>query len=256
MKDMIVVVTGMHRSGTSLFTNILEEAGFNLGHNLIAPNKGNPNGYYEDLDVVNFHNSILKRSGYNYLFSEKELNYNIKADDILLANEIINKFKELPYSAIKDPRISLFLNFWDSEITANKRYVLLYRHPFKVVDSLIRRNTDKKIYFDYKISFNSWYMYNKKIKEFLMAKPNDCYLLEIDKFISKPEKYIEQLSYFLQKKIEIECFQKIYKYTEFKKQNVNIVTKIISLLDYKNSVNCINLYNDLNKLENEYSNHK
>ncbi|MDP4350266.1 hypothetical protein QSG17_25820, partial [Escherichia coli] len=39
----------------------------------------------------------------------------------------------------KDPRTTLFLDFW-SEFLPDARYLLVFRRPWEVVDSLFRRN--------------------------------------------------------------------------------------------------------------------
>ena len=48
-----IIVLGMHRSGTSALTGVLNRVGVNLGDNLVAPEADNPAGYWENLDVNN-----------------------------------------------------------------------------------------------------------------------------------------------------------------------------------------------------------
>ena len=57
MKEFIVI-GGMHRSGTSLISSYLEQSGLDLGDKLFPPDKGNPRGYFEDMDMVHFHNRV------------------------------------------------------------------------------------------------------------------------------------------------------------------------------------------------------
>ena len=59
-----IVITGMHRSGTSLTASLLQSAGLNLGDRLMeATATGNPlKGYFEDLDFVEFHANTCCRS--------------------------------------------------------------------------------------------------------------------------------------------------------------------------------------------------
>jgi hypothetical protein len=47
-----LIVTGMHRSGTSLLASFLRAAGINLGENLYPADSANPLGYFEDLDFL------------------------------------------------------------------------------------------------------------------------------------------------------------------------------------------------------------
>ena len=51
MRFDVVVVLGMHRSGTSALAKALELFGVDLGQNLTAPNEFNPKGYFEDNEL-------------------------------------------------------------------------------------------------------------------------------------------------------------------------------------------------------------
>jgi hypothetical protein len=44
-----IVVTGMHRSGTSLSASILAALGVAMGEQLLPADAANPRGYFEDL---------------------------------------------------------------------------------------------------------------------------------------------------------------------------------------------------------------
>jgi hypothetical protein len=48
----VLIVTGMHRSGTSLTAAFLQAIGVDLGDKLLQGNYGNPKGYFEDVDFV------------------------------------------------------------------------------------------------------------------------------------------------------------------------------------------------------------
>lgn len=49
----VVVILGMHRSGTSLVANLLQQAGFFVGRSedLIRADRWNQKGYFEQWDV-------------------------------------------------------------------------------------------------------------------------------------------------------------------------------------------------------------
>ena len=60
----IIVVLGMHRSGTSLTTRALQVLGVDLGEHLIPPIDGdNDKGFWEDIDINDFDNALLERVG-------------------------------------------------------------------------------------------------------------------------------------------------------------------------------------------------
>jgi len=60
MENNILVVTGMHRSGTSMITQWLNKCGLDIGERLLGALVGNEEGHFEDLDFVDFHTRVLE----------------------------------------------------------------------------------------------------------------------------------------------------------------------------------------------------
>src|SRR5882724_5755708 len=58
-----IVITGMHRSGTSLLANALGRAGVDLGDQLVTAGRGNRHGHFEDVEFLQFHERFLGRRG-------------------------------------------------------------------------------------------------------------------------------------------------------------------------------------------------
>src|SRR6267378_8628783 len=61
----IVMVLGMHRSGTSLCSHVLSALGLDMTDNMAAPGhdgpaKDNPLGHWERWEIVEFHDRILR----------------------------------------------------------------------------------------------------------------------------------------------------------------------------------------------------
>ena len=52
----------MHRSGTSLVASLLSAIGVDMGQRLLPPDKGNPRGYFEDIDFLEFQRRALSES--------------------------------------------------------------------------------------------------------------------------------------------------------------------------------------------------
>ncbi|HJT73097.1 MAG TPA: hypothetical protein VJ720_03740, partial [Chitinophaga sp.] len=59
MNNKVLVITGMHRSGTSLITQWLYRCGLHVGDNFMGAGIGNEDGHFEDLDFYNWHRNIL-----------------------------------------------------------------------------------------------------------------------------------------------------------------------------------------------------
>ena len=54
-----IIVAGMHRSGTSIVASLLSALGVDIGQRLLPPDKGNPRGYFEDIDFLEFQRRVL-----------------------------------------------------------------------------------------------------------------------------------------------------------------------------------------------------
>jgi len=57
--ENIVIVLGMHRSGTSAFTGTLKIAGLDLGSDIMQANEYNVKGYFENNKIVELNDKIL-----------------------------------------------------------------------------------------------------------------------------------------------------------------------------------------------------
>ena len=62
-----IVITGMHRSGTSLLSSAFQLAGVNIGDRLIGRYHTNRRGHFEDIEFEEFHERVLRRVGKNHM---------------------------------------------------------------------------------------------------------------------------------------------------------------------------------------------
>ena len=187
MKSGIFIITGMHRSGTSLAAALLQSAGVDIGHRLLPPAQGNIKGYFEDLDFVEFHENVLSAQGIS------KAGWTL-AENIQVPEQFLEKAKTLIYRnstehlwGWKDPRTTLFLNFWKSLIS-DGLFLLLYRTPWDVIDSLYRRRNLGDEIFDNNPNFalNTWLNYNNKIINFYDDFPDQCILCSIAHIAQDP----------------------------------------------------------------------
>lgn len=66
-KKEIVVVLGMHRSGTSAITRSLKVLGVDLGGRLLPAEAGiNDKGFWEDVDITAFNVDLLHALGHDW----------------------------------------------------------------------------------------------------------------------------------------------------------------------------------------------
>ena len=174
-----VIMTGMHRSGTSYLSRALNLCGVNLGPKSdfydteLNPKFGNPRGHWENNKIVNLNEKILKTNDGTWWNVPKSIeklpsNFDNKINTILKSfyseNAICYGFK--------DPRFCITLDSWSKNFP---NFVLtgIFRHPLKVAESLKLRDG-----FDYDKSLNLWKVYNQNLLAFL--KKFGGFLLDFD----------------------------------------------------------------------------
>jgi hypothetical protein len=142
----VVCVLGMHRSGTSLATRLLNLLGVYLGRQerLVPANDNNPRGFWEHSGVFRVNKHILSRlGGHSHAPPTMSPDWERRPDLADLrdrAREIIrDNFSGMPLWGWKDPRTCLTLPFWQ-ELIASIDYVLCVRHPLAVARSLRTRD--------------------------------------------------------------------------------------------------------------------
>ncbi len=232
----------MHRSGTSLIANYLERCGLKIGKNLLPGRPDNPKGFFEDKDFVTTHDSILKRQKIPLFLPGRP---NLTSKTIKQVETLITKKENKNHGSLwgwKDPRTVIFLPVY-KKIIPKANYIFIYRHPFQVVDSLIRRWSDWWVRL---CPFNaalSWVRYNKKILEFKRNNPNQTVIISLSDFIKYPQNAINKINQKFKTDLKKVDFSEVYKPNMLKKDNnFNIFTKLVIRI-YKNKM--LNLWQDL-----------
>ena len=146
----LIVVLGMHRSGTSALTRGLAALSVQLGGNLMPAAKGvNEKGFWEDLDIYRLNERILRKLGTSWHnlscvdidriadhgFSEE------RSEAIDLLNQKTHKNGAF---AFKDPRTAILLPFWQSvfkQVKISEYYLVSVRNPLEVAQSLLKRDS-------------------------------------------------------------------------------------------------------------------
>jgi hypothetical protein len=145
----IVVVLGMHRSGTSLITRSLQVLGVSLGDHLMPPADGNnAKGFFEDIDIAELNIALLASLGRDWQSLQAleaadfdrldREGWTEKALAILRA-----KLRTGTLFGFKDPRTAKLLPFWQNVFAAgglSASYLLALRNPASVADSLASRD--------------------------------------------------------------------------------------------------------------------
>lgn len=194
-----VVITGMHRSGTSLVTNLLQRAGIHVGESLLGGNSANPRGYFEDLDFYEFQEQLLHHRGQTYLYVKDDFAFEPTATELDRARQLVAARSQRPLWGWKDPRTSLFLPFW-FQLLPEARFVFVYRHPIEVLLSLVRRGEFDRHPAPMK-GLRAWLIYNTSIRTFYEQHGAHCVLAHIDGITANPQ----QFAHLVQEKLQIDC---------------------------------------------------
>jgi hypothetical protein len=149
-KQPIVVILGMHRSGTSLLANFMHAIGVNLGQDLIPADEWNAAGYWESPKVYEAQDKILKELNRNWHNPPLSLpvNWWRKSSIQELKSELLEFVRSEcdrtdKIFGFKDPRTAILLPLWQEifhELQLEPHYILAVRHPGSVAASLSRRN--------------------------------------------------------------------------------------------------------------------
>lgn len=140
--NRVLVITGMHRSGTSLIGNWLTKAGLDLGENLIGATQSNIYGHFEDIEIVEFHEELLRFNGTN-LYQGIGDPLKFSASHIENALRIIEYRNKNEVWGWKQPRAALFLDLWIKLLPENSFYLCPFRHYEEVLNSLYKREYNK-----------------------------------------------------------------------------------------------------------------
>jgi len=191
-RPMALVIAGMHRSGTSLVASILADTGLHLGDHLLGPGEGNPAGHYEDLDFLALHQRILAANGLGTdgFTTQRELVVPPELAHESARLIIARRSRGSPWGW-KEPRTTLFLNHW-AEAIPEARFLLLFRRPWEVVDSLFRRG-DPIFGIHPPLAVGVWRHYNEAIRAFHDRHPDRCLLLELTQVTADPAAFAARI---------------------------------------------------------------
>ena len=140
----VMMVLGMHRSGTSSVAGVLTKLGCALPKSLMPANAGNVRGYFESTAFMMFHDELLHSAGSVWSdwrpFNTSWLISPVAAGFRQRAKELFEEeFGDRPFPILKDPRICRFAPFWLDVLKdqgATPRAVLPIRPPLEVAQSL------------------------------------------------------------------------------------------------------------------------
>lgn len=191
----VVIVLGMHRSGTSAFTGALKIAGFDLGRDIMQANEYNVKGYFENNKIVELNDKILGyfNASWDSMFflpekwEEDQRLKQSKLDAIQIINSEFNGKNNI---AIKDPRFGILLPFWKSvfeTLNIKPNYCVVLRSPIEISLSLENRD-----HFSIQKSHILWTNYLMAIE--LSTRAEERIFIDFPEFLKSPIGTLKKLS--------------------------------------------------------------
>lgn len=178
-----LIIAGMHRSGTSMVASVLAACGIDVGSDLLPADAQNVPGYFEDAAFLEFQRRLLTRActaddgwpdwgwcGSGHLDAQAIAAAEPEARRLVDARRAAGR----PWGW-KDPRTTMLLEFW-AAILPDSQYVLVYRAPWDVLDS-IRRSGHPAQQKDPAFGLRAWAGYNFALLRFRDALPSRCVLV-------------------------------------------------------------------------------
>ncbi|MBD3319885.1 MAG: hypothetical protein GF350_02190 [Chitinivibrionales bacterium] len=177
----MILITGMHRSGTSCISGLFEKCGLSLGtsHPIHQDkNPTNPKGHFENLQMLAINEGILKHAGGCWYNPPPE--NNIRAIGPKVSRFIQAFSQSFNGDIAKDPRTCLTINVWEHYCPSMEKIVFCLRHPLAVAKSL---NTRDGIPMEAGLAL--WFHYITRF--FSGANKTPVYIVEYDNLMNNFE---------------------------------------------------------------------
>lgn len=208
----LIVVLGMHRSGTSAVTRALTTIGVELGDALLMPMQSvNDKGFFEDIDFVALNEEMLRACGRTWFsldpIQPTEADFLCNHGYLQKAIELLReKVSAHQFFALKDPRTAKLLPFWSrvfSRCDFHVQYLLVFRHPMGVQQSLKQRDRFESV-----LSYYLWAehtLYALKYTQGMLK-----IIVDYDYLVEDPESEIHRIARQLDANVDREELE-VYK---------------------------------------------
>ncbi|MEN8373816.1 MAG: sulfotransferase [Gemmatimonadota bacterium] len=189
------IITGMHRSNTSLLARVLNHAGLAVGDQLIGANEFNPYGHYEDDPIARWHKEVLARRGLGWrVLTDPRIRVDPEEFQGAVRYVEARRARASGPWGFKVPHAVLALDAWARFPEA--RFAFIFRHPREVIGSLLRRAGIQLYYKPYYPgqAMRTYVVYNRLIRDFRRAHPARSYLIDNRDLLVDPAGVVAHLS--------------------------------------------------------------
>lgn len=193
-----ILITGMHRSGTSALTGLIGLLGADLGPDLIGPAPSNVTGHFEPRKIVAVNEELLEKLGArapgspdmppDWLEQKETKEARVKIQEILR-----HDFSDQDLFVIKDPRLCLLLPLYRAlleEEGISVKIIIIQRNREEVIKSLNERDGMPAA-----VGQSYYEKHIRALKANLTGVESLC--VSFDRLIETTETVIEQISAFI-----------------------------------------------------------
>lgn len=188
MSSRVLIIVGMHRSGTSLITQWLHRCGLSIGEELYPADMANKEGYFEDTDFLKAHQQLLKkRSHPSTGFIDQPLD-SLQHTELKNIQDLIDRKSERKEWGWKEPRTCLFLDVYN-KLIPSAFYLVVVRDYTSTVSSLLTREYKmrmKKFRSKKGLSRLKWILFKKR-------KPEQVFEMYAERFLKVWIHYYERI---------------------------------------------------------------
>lgn len=191
-----LIITGMHRSGTSAMARACNLLGMDVGQRVVGSDVFNPTGHWEHAIAVALNRRVLRSMGGSSGWVRSLANNSLHAARLPEFERQIQAIIRTDFShaalwGIKDPEISRVCPLWISALTKldiSPRFILMVRHPFEVAASLRRRNQ-----FSLRKSLLLWLRYNLELEQATRGFPRS--MVSSSEFLANWHAVIDKIQF-------------------------------------------------------------
>lgn len=201
LRHRLVVVLGMHRSGTSLCSNILHELGIDMAEDA-GESPANKRGHWERARINDLNDMVFACFGRSW----QESGHVLALPDGWLSDPRVQAVRqalaaclaphvEAGRAGFKDPRTARLMPLWKQVFAAldtAPRYVLCVRDPAQVARSLSARDRMAREQAEYR-----WLIYNAEAVAGIAAAP--VCVIPYEDWFTAPEENASRLAAFVGK---------------------------------------------------------
>jgi glycosyltransferase involved in cell wall biosynthesis len=197
-----LIITGMHRSGTSILASFLRAAGVDLGESSLPADGASPLGSCGDRDDIKVRElqremlvaCTMAEGGWrDWGWTETQrLDFSQLTSFRPEAEALVRRRNGAtrPWGW-NDPGTTILLDFWD-EILSDARYIFIYRPAWEVATSLAALHRSPFLEHPEFVP-RIWRFYNRHLLDFYRRHQDRCLLVELESLLSRPREVLARI---------------------------------------------------------------